>query len=287
MSLVAGTGVACLAVPRDGTARIIGGHGYLLGDEGGAFWIGRAGLRAVLRARDGRGRRRPWSPPRRTASAASTTSTCASTTMPRAVNAIAQFAPRVLEAAEAGDAVAPGSCRRDAGAGRARASRRRRGGRPRTTWSPSPSAARCWQPGTPLRGRLEADARGGAARSRVHGPQRRAARRSTAPWRSGSPATPAATRPRPRLARGAPRMTDRAASAGRRYLAAAEDLRRAAARTEEWPRIDAAATLIADALAARPRPSTPSARATRTCSRRSCSTAPAAWSGSGRSCSRA
>ena len=56
VSVVAGTGVACLAVPDDGPARIIGGHGYLLGDEGGAFWIGREGLRAVLRALDGRGR---------------------------------------------------------------------------------------------------------------------------------------------------------------------------------------------------------------------------------------
>jgi N-acetylglucosamine kinase-like BadF-type ATPase len=50
--LVAGTGVACLALPADGTPRIVGGHGYLLGDEGGGFWIGRRGLRAVLRAVD-------------------------------------------------------------------------------------------------------------------------------------------------------------------------------------------------------------------------------------------
>jgi N-acetylglucosamine kinase-like BadF-type ATPase len=50
--LVAGTGVACLALPADGTPRIVGGHGYLLGDEGGGFWIGRRGLGAVLRAGD-------------------------------------------------------------------------------------------------------------------------------------------------------------------------------------------------------------------------------------------
>ena len=55
VSVTAGTGVACLAVPPDGAPRVIGGHGYLLGDEGGAFWIGREGLRAVLRAADGRG----------------------------------------------------------------------------------------------------------------------------------------------------------------------------------------------------------------------------------------
>jgi glucosamine kinase len=54
VSIVAGTGVACLAVPDHGTPRIIGGHGFLLGDEGGGFWIGRAGIRAALRAGDGR-----------------------------------------------------------------------------------------------------------------------------------------------------------------------------------------------------------------------------------------
>jgi glucosamine kinase len=55
VSLVAGTGVACLARPRTGPARILGGHGYLLGDEGGAFWIGRRALGEVLRAGEGRG----------------------------------------------------------------------------------------------------------------------------------------------------------------------------------------------------------------------------------------
>jgi N-acetylglucosamine kinase-like BadF-type ATPase len=54
VSLVAGTGVACLARPPHGPARILGGHGYLLGDEGGAFWIGRRALNDVLRAAEGR-----------------------------------------------------------------------------------------------------------------------------------------------------------------------------------------------------------------------------------------
>jgi len=54
VSLTAGTGVACLVVPERGDPRIIGGHGYLLGDEGGGFWIGREGLRAALRAAEGR-----------------------------------------------------------------------------------------------------------------------------------------------------------------------------------------------------------------------------------------
>ena len=51
-SLVVGTGVACLAVPKHGDARRFDGHGYLLGDEGAAFWIGRRALSDVLRDHD-------------------------------------------------------------------------------------------------------------------------------------------------------------------------------------------------------------------------------------------
>ena len=53
--LVAGTGVACLAVPEHGDPLVVDGHGYLLGDDGGGFWIGREGIRAALRFDDGRG----------------------------------------------------------------------------------------------------------------------------------------------------------------------------------------------------------------------------------------
>lgn len=54
--LAAGTGVACLALDADGGApRIIDGAGYLIDDDGGAFRIGSAGLRAAVRAHDGRG----------------------------------------------------------------------------------------------------------------------------------------------------------------------------------------------------------------------------------------
>jgi glucosamine kinase len=106
VSVVAGTGVACLAVPEQGDARLIGGHGYLLGDEGGAFWIGREGLRAVLRAADGRGPA--------TALAASAARRFDGLTdlgdrlhsARRPVNDIAQFAPEVLAIADDGDALA-------------------------------------------------------------------------------------------------------------------------------------------------------------------------------------
>jgi len=53
--VVAGTG--SIAYGRDAAARAAraGGWGYLLGDEGGGFWIGRAALAAVVRQFDGRG----------------------------------------------------------------------------------------------------------------------------------------------------------------------------------------------------------------------------------------
>jgi N-acetylglucosamine kinase-like BadF-type ATPase len=53
--LIAGTG--SIAYGRDAAKRAArsGGWGYLLGDEGGGFWIGRSALAAVVRQFDGRG----------------------------------------------------------------------------------------------------------------------------------------------------------------------------------------------------------------------------------------
>ncbi|MDP7727929.1 N-acetylmuramic acid 6-phosphate etherase [Mycobacterium sp. TY813] len=53
--LVVGTGVVALSIGADGTLRTADGWGAWLGDEGGGAWIGAAGLRAALRAHDGRG----------------------------------------------------------------------------------------------------------------------------------------------------------------------------------------------------------------------------------------
>ncbi|SER93319.1 BadF-type ATPase [Propionibacterium cyclohexanicum] len=54
--VASGTGVVTLAVGRTAVARV-DGWGYLIGDAGSGYWIGRAALDAVMRAHDGRGRR--------------------------------------------------------------------------------------------------------------------------------------------------------------------------------------------------------------------------------------
>jgi N-acetylglucosamine kinase len=53
--LVAGTGSIAYGRNAASQAARAGGWGYLLGDEGGGFWIGRAALSAVVRQFDGRG----------------------------------------------------------------------------------------------------------------------------------------------------------------------------------------------------------------------------------------
>jgi len=53
--LVAGTGSIAYGRSAAGQAARAGGWGYLLGDEGGGFWIGRAALSAAVRQFDGRG----------------------------------------------------------------------------------------------------------------------------------------------------------------------------------------------------------------------------------------
>lgn len=52
--VAAGTGVVTLAVGRSRVARV-DGWGYLMGDAGSGYWIGREALDAVMRAFDGRG----------------------------------------------------------------------------------------------------------------------------------------------------------------------------------------------------------------------------------------
>ncbi|WP_166793142.1 N-acetylglucosamine kinase [Cryobacterium lactosi] len=59
--VASGTGVVSLAVGERDVARI-DGWGYLMGDAGSGYWIGRAALEAVMRAYDGRGPETALSP---------------------------------------------------------------------------------------------------------------------------------------------------------------------------------------------------------------------------------
>lgn len=54
--LSAGTGAVAVGVSWDGRCELVDGWGQWLGDDGGGAWVGRFALRAVLQARDGRGR---------------------------------------------------------------------------------------------------------------------------------------------------------------------------------------------------------------------------------------
>ena len=47
--VIAGTGSAAVAVDEEHRARTLGGWGYLLGDEGSAFWIARTAMQAAIR----------------------------------------------------------------------------------------------------------------------------------------------------------------------------------------------------------------------------------------------
>ena len=53
--IIAGTGSIAYGRNTAGRAARAGGWGYLLGDEGSGFWIGRRALSAIVRAADGRG----------------------------------------------------------------------------------------------------------------------------------------------------------------------------------------------------------------------------------------
>jgi N-acetylglucosamine kinase-like BadF-type ATPase len=55
--IVAGTGSIAYGRNRQSRAARAGGWGYVLGDEGSGYWMGRLALRSVVRASDGRGDR--------------------------------------------------------------------------------------------------------------------------------------------------------------------------------------------------------------------------------------
>ena len=106
--LSVGTGVAALALdPAAGRDHQVSGGGSLIGDEGGAFWIGRRALASALAAADGRGHATEL-----LAAAEDWFGVPAADlavhvhTRDEPVADVAGFAPRVLELAAAGDGVA-------------------------------------------------------------------------------------------------------------------------------------------------------------------------------------
>lgn len=53
--VIAGTGAAAFAAAPDGEEALVGGWGYLMGDEGSGYWIGLKALNCCAKAEDGRG----------------------------------------------------------------------------------------------------------------------------------------------------------------------------------------------------------------------------------------
>jgi glucosamine kinase len=106
--LAIGTGSVAIGIGADGAYVRVGGWGPWLGDEGGGAWIGTAGLRAALRAHDGRG-------PGTALLAAAVDRFGDPDHLPAVIDrggnparTAASFAPDVAAAAAAGDAAAAG-----------------------------------------------------------------------------------------------------------------------------------------------------------------------------------
>ncbi len=110
--LAAGTGVACFAYdPHSHRVRNFDGAGYLIGDEGGGFWIGRAAIRAAIAANEGRGPGTSLAPAVAERYGSLDDLAVRLHTEARAVDRIAQAAVLVSTEAEAGDELAAGIMR--------------------------------------------------------------------------------------------------------------------------------------------------------------------------------
>jgi N-acetylglucosamine kinase-like BadF-type ATPase len=103
--VAAGTGVVVLAAGPHGVARV-DGWGHLLGDAGGGYWLGRAGLDAALRQHDGRGPATALTPDAVEAFGSIDGLTSRVQERPDRVRAIASFARYVLRRASEGDVAA-------------------------------------------------------------------------------------------------------------------------------------------------------------------------------------
>ncbi len=108
VAVVAGTGSIAFGQAPDGRTSRSGGWGYLLGDEGSGYAIGLAALQAVVRASDGRGEETSFSQSILERLGLKLPDELIASVYQRSIDrsAIAALAPLVLNAAEAGDAVA-------------------------------------------------------------------------------------------------------------------------------------------------------------------------------------
>lgn len=103
--VIAGTGSIACGRDREGRLMRAGGWGYLLGDEGSGFWIGREAIRAALAAEEGWGEstrlREVLAEAFGTGDTGEWLSALYRTQNPQSL--LAQIAPLVSEAAEEGD----------------------------------------------------------------------------------------------------------------------------------------------------------------------------------------
>ncbi len=106
LMLVAGTGSVAFGQTGDGIKTRVGGWGSVLGDEGSGWALALAGMRAVLRHHDGRGPATMLSERLVAAAHCATPDDLVSFVALSTKGDVAGLAPIVIEAAEAGDAVA-------------------------------------------------------------------------------------------------------------------------------------------------------------------------------------
>jgi N-acetylglucosamine kinase-like BadF-type ATPase len=114
--LIAGTGAVAARVGGGRRVAVADGHGWLLGDDGSGFWLGRQAVRAALAALDGRGRGTAlldavlahYGLPPDGAAAQDVAEGVVLAAYARPPVELALLSPAVVAAAEEGDAVARG-----------------------------------------------------------------------------------------------------------------------------------------------------------------------------------
>ncbi|MDI6772625.1 MAG: BadF/BadG/BcrA/BcrD ATPase family protein [bacterium] len=104
--IISGTGSIAFGVDEHGRRARAGGWGPLLDDEGSGYSIGRAVLRAAMRAHDGRGDSTLMAEAVRARFGIASLAALKATVRGASIDAVASVAPLAVEAADAGDPVA-------------------------------------------------------------------------------------------------------------------------------------------------------------------------------------